>query len=97
MTISATVADGRLEIVVPPDWPDGTEVEIRRREEATNRAAAEMSAKEIAETLAAMDRIEPLEWSDEERAAWEAEQQARRNREKADFAEHSEALRRQWE
>jgi hypothetical protein len=26
--IKATVKDGRLEVPVPPDWPDGMEVEI---------------------------------------------------------------------
>jgi hypothetical protein len=27
-TIKATVTAGRLEVAVPADWPDGTEVEI---------------------------------------------------------------------
>lgn len=51
----------------------------------------------IAATLAAMDRIEPLEMTDAEHAAWEAERQARKQREKAAFAEHAEVLRRMWQ
>ena len=56
-----------------------------------------MSAEEIAQTLAAMDLVEPLEITDAERTAWEAEREVRIQREKARFAEHAESLRRVWE
>jgi hypothetical protein len=95
-TINATVVGGRLEINVPPDWPDGIEVEIRPRDDVKNNETAEMSKEEIAEAIAAMDRIEPFDWSDAERAAWELERQTQRKREKEEFAELAEALRRQW-
>jgi hypothetical protein len=63
-TIKAIIRDRRLEIVVPPDWPDGTEVEIHPLHEQSGTNADMLSPAEIAETLAAMDRIEPT------RARW---------------------------
>jgi hypothetical protein len=55
-----------------------------------------MSPEEIARTLAAMDQMAPFEMTDAERAAWEAERQSRKDRDKAQFAEHAEKLRRMW-
>jgi hypothetical protein len=90
MTIRGIVAGGRLEVEVPADWPDGTEVQIQPIDE-------EMSPEEIARTLAAMDQSEPLEMTAAEQADWEAERQARKEREKAHFFERAEELRRMWE
>ena len=95
-TIKATVRGRRLDVEVPSDWPDGTEVEIHPLAAEANGVGG-MSPDEITATLAAMDKMEPLHFSDAERAAWEAERQARKDREKADFAEHAEGLRRMWE
>ena len=94
-TIKATVAHGRLEVDVPADWPDGTEVEIQPVQGKMSDEA--MSPEEIARVLAAMDQLEPLELTESELAAWEAERQARKELEKAHFAEHAETLRRMWE
>ncbi len=66
-TIKATVAGGRLELDVPADWPDGTEVEIQPL--AREAADDTMSPQEIAKLLAVMDQLEPLELTDAERAA----------------------------
>ena len=96
-TIKATIKDRRLEIDVPPDWPDGAEVEIHPLHERPSGGADTPSPAAIAATLAAMDRIESLEMTDAEHAAWEAERQARKQREKAAFAEHAQELRRMWE
>jgi hypothetical protein len=96
-TIKATVKDRRLEIDVPTDWPDGTEVEIHPVRARSVGDGETLSAAEIAETLAAMDRIEPFEMTAPEEAAWQAERQARKQREKAAFAEHADELRRMWE
>ena len=52
---------------------------------------------EIARTLAAMEKIEPFEMTDGERAAIEADRQARKEWEKAQFDEHADRLRRIWE
>ncbi len=94
--IKTTIKDRRLELDAPPDWPDGTEVEVCPIGPAANGDADMMPAEEIAKTLVAMDRMEPLEMTDAEWAAWEAERQARSQREKAAFAEHAESLRRAW-
>jgi hypothetical protein len=67
-TIRATVKNGRLDLTVPTDWPDGTEVEIHPVGKEASDAADIMSPDEIARTLAAMDLIEPFDMSEEERA-----------------------------
>ncbi len=95
--IKAIVKGGRLEVEVPADWPDGTEVEVCPLAPGIQDDAGMMSSEEIARTLAAMERVEPLEITATERAAWEAERVGRTGREKARFAEHAESLRRIWE
>lgn len=95
--IKGTVKSGRLEVNVPADWPDGTEVEIHPLEAPIGADAEVVAAAEIARTLAAMDRLESFEMSDVEQAAWDAERRADREREKAQFAERSERLRRMWD
>jgi hypothetical protein len=96
-TLKATIKGRRLELDIPADWPDGTEVEIHPLEQGPDNDADVMSPEEIATTLAAMAKVEPFDWSDAERAAWEAERQARKNVEKSQFVEHAEELRRIWE
>jgi len=95
--IRGTVKDGRLEIYVPADGPDGTEVEIHPLESDVRPEAEALSAAEIARTLAAMDRVEPFAMSDAEQAAWDAERRADRELEKTQFGERSERLRRMWD
>ncbi|HVC95335.1 MAG TPA: hypothetical protein VND64_16685 [Pirellulales bacterium] len=58
MTIKAIVKGRRLELDVPADWPDGTEVEIQPLGQGTNGGADAMSPQQIAETLAAMDLVQ---------------------------------------
>lgn len=92
-TIRAIVADGSLQLQSPLPWPDGTEVAIVP-------AAAEdreMTPEEIARTLAAMDQSEPLEMTQEEIAALEAERQSRREWEKSHFFKRAEQLRQGWQ
>lgn len=97
MMIRATLKGGRLEADVPADWPDGTEVEIYPVPSGTPDDAGRMCAEEIPQTLATMDLVEPLDITDAERAAWEAEREDRIQDEKARFAVHAESLRRIWE
>jgi hypothetical protein len=96
-TIRAKIKGRRLELDVPADWPDDTEVEIHPLGQITNADEDAMSPEEIAKTLAAMDQVEPFELTDAERVAWEAERKARKERDKAEFAEQAEKLRRIWE
>jgi hypothetical protein len=100
-TMTATVRKGQLELPRPIDLPDGTEVEIRLPEQEGEVSGREdgdmMTPDEIARTLAAMEKVEPLEMSDEERAALTADRQARKEWEKAHFDAHAEKLRKIWE
>jgi hypothetical protein len=99
--MTATVRDGRLEFPCPIDLPDGTEIEIRLPEQTGADSGREddvsMTPDEIARTLAAMEKVEPLEMSDEERATLETDRQARKEWEKAHFEAHAEKLQRIWE
>ncbi len=95
--LRATISGRRLELDVPADWPDGTEVEIHPIERGTVGGTEVMSPEEIARTLAAMDQIEAFDMTEGELAAWEADRRSRKEQDKARFAEHAEKLRSQWE
>jgi hypothetical protein len=95
-TIKATVTGGRLELNVPADWPDGTEVEILPLSKGGD-VDDKMSPEEIANQLAAMDQLEPLDLTEDELAAWKAGRQVRKDWEKAQFAQHAGKLQRMWE
>lgn len=90
--VKGVVRNGRIELSQPLNLPDGAEVEVHAAE-----SDAPMTPEEIAAVLARMDAVEPLEWTDEEIAAWEADRQARKEREKAEFFERGERLRRIWD
>jgi hypothetical protein len=76
-TLTAIVRNGRLELPNPIDLPDGTEVQLWLLAGGERPSVPEddrpMSPEEITRTLAAMENVEPLELTDEERAAWEAQ------------------------
>jgi len=95
--LRATIQGGRLELDVPPDWPDGTEVEIHPIQRGAVGGTGVMSPEEIAQTLAAMEQIEAFDMTVGERDAWETERRARKEQDRAQFAEHAEELRRQRE
>jgi len=100
-TTKATWTNGQIVLDGPVDWPEGLRLSIEPEPSQTEASGVgdegAMTPEEIARTLAAMDQVEPLEMTDEERAAWEAERQDRKGWEKAHFAEHAEKLRRMWE
>ena len=100
-TMRAIVRKGQLELATPIDLPDGTEVEVLLPEPpGTHRGSEDegpMTAEEIAQTLAVMEKIEPFEITEQERAALEADRQARKEWEKAHFDEHADRLQRIWE
>jgi hypothetical protein len=95
--IRGIIRKGQVIMTEPANLPDETEVEIvpigltgSVDEEGT------MSPDEIVRTLAAMDEIEPFDMTDEERAAIEADRQARKEWEKSRFNEHADRLRSMW-
>lgn len=97
MTIlRATIQDRRLELDAPADWPDGTVVEIAPRGEPTEDQDT-LSPEEIEATLAAMDRMEPLDWTDAERSQWDVDRRKRIEREKAAFFQDARPLQGNWD
>jgi hypothetical protein len=101
ITITAVVRNGQVELPRPLELPDGTAVEIRLLEPAGTDSGpgqdAPLTPDEIARTLAAMDKVEPFEMTEEERAALAADRLARKEWEKAHFEAHAEKLRKVWE
>jgi hypothetical protein len=97
VTIKAVVRGGRIELDEPLNLPDGTVLQILVPLDVAREADEPMSAEEVQRVLAAMDRMESLRMSDAELAAWEAERQERKEREKALFFDRAEKLQRMWE
>ena len=98
MTIlKAFVRDGRIETDQPIDLPDGTELHIPIPESASGEAAWDNSPEGIAAWLKWYESLEPLIFTDEERAALEADRQARKEWDKAHFEQYAEDLRKLWE
>lgn len=92
-TLTAIVRNGQLALPTPLDLPDGTVVEVR----VPDADDGPMTAEEIARTLAAMDKVEPLEFTEEERAALRADRQAQKRWELDSFNERADKLRGTWE
>jgi hypothetical protein len=99
--VKGIVRNGRVEVEQPINLPDGSEVTITGYANGKFVGLPDYGGpttqEEIAATLDAMEKIEPFEMTDEERGAWETERQARKEWEKAHFAERAEKLRRMWE
>ena len=75
--MKGVVRNGRVEVGEPINLPDGSEVTISGNY-CDNAPGVNddrpMNPREIAETLSAMDKVEPFEMGDEERAGadtWE--------------------------
>jgi hypothetical protein len=96
-TIKAVVRNGRIETDEPLDLPEGTELLIPVPGSADDEDGWDNSPEGIAAWLKWYDTLEPLIFTDDERAAWEAEQQARKDWEKAHFDEYAAKLRKAWE
>jgi hypothetical protein len=96
-TLKGIIRNGQVIVIGPTDLPDGSEVEILPVGLSAVDNEAQMTPDEIARTLAAMEKIEPFEMTDAERAAIEADRQACKEWEKAHFDEHADRLRGFWE
>jgi hypothetical protein len=96
-TIRAIVRNGRIETDSPLELPDGTELLIPVPElRADDEGDRDNSPEGIAAWLAWADSLEPLVFTDAERAAWEADQQARKEWEKSRFDDYAAKLREAW-
>jgi hypothetical protein len=93
------IRHGQVIVAEPIDLPDGAEVTITASAIGPGDQDDDRPRppEEIAAALAAMHKMEPFVWTDEERTHWEAERRQRKEWEKAHFAEHAEKLRRLWE
>lgn len=96
IALRGKIKNGQVVLDQPTDLPDDTVVIVTTGPTVT-KDDEPMSQEEIARALERLDRIEPLDLSDTDLAAIEADRQARREWEKTQFAEHAEMLRRIWE
>ena len=97
-TLKGIIQHGQVVLPQPTDLPDGTEVEIVPVGlTGSTDDEGPVTADEIARTLAAMERVQPFEMSDQERAAIEADRRARKEWEKARFNERADRLQEMWE
>ncbi len=81
----ATFRLGQIEFDSGVDWPEGTRVEVfplSIESVGMNEADWPTTPEGIAALLKRMDECEPLEMSDAEYAAWEAERRTERERQK---------------
>jgi len=97
MTIKGVIQNGQVILPRPAELPNGTEVRIL----PVNSLEAQdedqvLSPEEINRVLALMDQIQPFEMTDQERTAWQADRQARKQWEKTQFNEHSDKLKKMW-
>jgi hypothetical protein len=97
-TYKGLIQGGQVILPQPTDLPDGTEVEIIPVDHPeSSDGDGPVTPEEIARTLAVLDRIQPFEMTDPERAEIEADRQERKEWEKVLFFEHADRLRRIWE
>ena len=108
-TVRAIYANGVFRPTEPADLPENLVVEFEPRplEPAKGeKSDPPMGIRDedwpqtpegIAQLLAAMDQIEPLIFTDEERAAWEAARAEQKAFEKSGFEARAEKLRGAWD
>jgi hypothetical protein len=99
--IKAIVKDRRLELEVPADWPDGTEVVVEPLHTEATLGIREEDWPETPEASASWlkwyDSLEPLIFTDGEKAKWESARQEQKDFDKAAFDQRAEKLKRFWE
>jgi hypothetical protein len=95
-TILGTVHNGQIVPDQPIEWPEGSRVVIEPAAKEETLGIREedwpTTPEGIAQLLARMDQIEPVEMTPEEEAAWEADRKARRAWEKANFDKRAKKL-----
>jgi hypothetical protein len=89
MTIQAIVRNGQLELESPLDLPDGTVLTIPVPQSANQD---DDTPEEIERWLRWYDSFEPVQMSDEERAAWDAARKQEREWELSQWEAQSQRL-----
>jgi len=99
MTIlKGIIQNGQVVLAHPTDLPEGTEVQVVPIDLGVSADDERpVASDEIARTLAAMERVQPFEMTDLERAAIEADRLARKEWETSRFFENADRLRGMWE
>ncbi len=96
-TIHAIWKDGHIVPTQPVDWPDGIELSVGPFEEfQVAESEGDLhgdDSESIARWLAWFDSLEPLVFTLEEEAAWQAARRENREWEKSHFVERAEQLK----
>ena len=96
--IRATVRNGRIEPEVPIDFPDGTELLVYPSvADPDPDDDWDDTPEGIVAWLQEYDALQPLIFTDEERAALEKARAEQKAWELAHFEERAERLRKMWE
>lgn len=94
-TIRATVRNGRIEVDGPIDLPDGTELTIPIPDSPRLGLQDEKwsdSPEAIEAWIRWYDSLEPLEFTPQERTAWDAARRDQKNIEMADWERRSKHI-----
>ena len=94
-SVKAVVRNGRIEVDQPLDLPDGTELTILIPEaDGPGMRDDDWSARPdaIEAWIRWYDALEPVVWTREERAAWEAARHDQKQFEKAQWEDRSRRL-----
>ena len=96
--VRGVVADGKVVVPVPADWPDGTEVVIRPAEETVGLTEEEWldTPEAIEEWVAWLQSLKPF-MTPEDEARWQEARRVQKEFELSKFEEHAEKLRKMWE
>jgi hypothetical protein len=95
--IRGVVRNGRIETTGLVDWPEGTRVVVSLAPGGLDEEEWDNSPEAIAAWLKWYDSLEPLIFTAEKEAAWEAHRQEHKAWEKAHFDEWAERARQVWE
>lgn len=92
-TLKGVIRGGQVVLPQPANLPDGTEVLVQP---LALDDEGPVSPEEIARTLAAMERVQPFDMTEEEEAVLAADRQARKEWERVHFNPHADKLRELW-
>lgn len=95
-TIKATVRNGRIEVDAPIDLPDGTELNIPIPDPPKGFGPRDEDWSDTPQAIEAWlrwyDSLEPLHFTPEERAAWDAARREQKEFELARWEKRSQSI-----
>ena len=97
ISIKGIIQNGQVVLPRPAELADGTEVHVLPVNGIESESEGQpLSPEEIARVLVLMDQVQPFDMTEQERVAWQADRQARKQWETAQFNEHSDKLKKMW-